>query len=40
MKNGKKEGEGIIYYFNGKLFEGNFSSDQKIFGFEMEEEQD
>jgi hypothetical protein len=30
--NGKKEGEGVLHYFNGKFYEGTFIDDQKIHG--------
>ena len=38
MLDGKKE-EGILYYFNGKCFEGRFRDDQKQYGLQIDEKQ-
>ena len=35
MTEGKKE-KGILHYFNGKCFEGNFKDDQKLYGLEID----
>lgn len=34
-----KKDEGILYYFNGKCFEGRFKDDQKEFGLEIDEKE-
>jgi hypothetical protein len=39
LSNGRKSGDGIIYYFSGKIFEGKFVNDQKVYGFEMEDDE-
>ena len=39
VKDGKKHGFGYLHYYSGRFFEGIFLNDQKIFGFEMNEEE-